>query len=93
MGFLLLASEQISKNPGMLHYISGGQYKARAPFALSQEALKFRPQRENISWPGCASWRACPTVDLQPDLQQCGHAALHLRRPVQGKALLYLRKL
>lgn len=29
MGFLLLAYNQISNNAGMLHYTSGGQYKAR----------------------------------------------------------------
>ena len=28
MGFLLLAYNQISNNAGMLHYTSGGQYKA-----------------------------------------------------------------
>ena len=29
MGFLLLAYNQISNNAGMLHYTSGGQFKAR----------------------------------------------------------------
>ena len=31
MGFLLLAYNQISNNAGMLHYTSGGQYKAILP--------------------------------------------------------------
>ena len=37
MGFLLLAYNQISNNAGMLHYTSGGQFKARAPRQFSLE--------------------------------------------------------
>ena len=38
MGFLLLAYNQISNNAGMLHYTSGGQFKARA-FSLLPNGL------------------------------------------------------
>ena len=36
MGFLLLAYNQISNNAGMLHYTSGGQYKASCQALLQQ---------------------------------------------------------
>ncbi len=47
MGFLLLAFNQISNNCGMLHYTSGGQFKASRPGAAGWSTVCSR----GPAWP------------------------------------------
>ena len=59
MGFLLLAYNQISNNAGMLHYTSGGQYKARLLCLTMEVPIKAQCEptvrstmyRRPVVWP------------------------------------------
>ena len=59
MGFLLLAYNQISNNAGMLHYTSGGQYKASPAASAKQEQALLAWQNQGVSDKGCDEELPC----------------------------------